>query len=175
MQLRPSQDADIPAIHAIYAHHVRHGTASFELEPPSEAAFAARRAAVLERGFPYLVAIEDGTLVGYAYAGTYRPRPGYDSTVENSIYLRPDRMGRGIGRPLLTAVVAACEALDLRQIVAVVGDSANLASIRLHERCGFRRVGVLQAVGWKFGRWLDSVLLQRTLGSGDQAPPRPRP
>ncbi|MDR3535198.1 MAG: GNAT family N-acetyltransferase [Acetobacteraceae bacterium] len=171
--VRPSVDADVAAVAAIYGHHVRHGMASFETDPPSEADMAARRAAILARSMPYLVAAEGETVLGYAYAGPYRPRAAYADTVENSIYLRPDLLGRGIGRALLTALVAACEALDLRQMVAVVGDSANLASIQLHERCGFRQVGVLQAVGWKHGRWLDSVLLQRALGHGDAAPAGP--
>lgn len=168
--VRPSGDGDVTAVAEIYRHHVQHGSASFETDPPTETEMAARRAAILARSLPYLVAAEGDTVVGYAYAGPYRARAAYADTVENSIYVRPDLVGHGIGRPLLTALVAACEALDLRQMVAVVGDSANQASIRLHERCGFRRVGVLQSVGWKHGRWLDSVLLQRALGHGDAAP-----
>ncbi len=171
--VRPGGDADVAAIAAIYGHHVRHGSASFETEPPSAAEMTTRRAAILARSLPYLVAVEGNSVLGYAYAGPYRTRAAYADTVENSIYVRPDIVGRGIGRPLLTALVAACEALNLRQMVAVVGDSANLASIRLHERCGFRHVGVLQSVGWKHGRWVDSVLLQRALGPGDAAPAGP--
>lgn len=167
--VRPSRDADMTAIAAIYAHHVLHGTASFETEAPSPVEMQLRRAAIIGRGMPYLVAEDAGTVLGYAYAGPYRPRAAYADTVENSIYLRPELMGRGIGMRLLPALVDACTALDLRQMVAVVGDSGNLASIRLHERCGFRMVGVLQSVGWKHGRWLDSVLLQKALGRGDGA------
>jgi phosphinothricin acetyltransferase len=126
---------------------------------------------VLAKGLPYIVAADADAVLGYAYAGTYRPRAAYAHTVENSVYLRPDAVGQGIGRRLLAALIEACEARGLRQMIAVVGDSANAASIRLHERLGFRRVGVLTHVGYKHGRWLDSVLLQRTLGVGANAPP----
>jgi phosphinothricin acetyltransferase len=159
------------AIAAIYGHHVRHGTASFETEPPDVAELRRRRAAMIEAGFPYLVVEEAGIVQGYAYAGPYRPRAAYRDTVENSVYLRPEAAGRGLGGLLLGALIEACGAMGLRQMVAVVGDSANQASIRLHERLGFRRVGVFQAVGYKHGRWLDTVLLQRSLGPGDGAPP----
>jgi phosphinothricin acetyltransferase len=172
--IRPCEAADIPAITAIYGHHVRTGVASFETEAPAEAEMRRRRDDILGKGLPYLVAERGGLLVGYAYAGTYRPRAAYRDTVENSIYLRPDTMGQGIGKRLLPALVAACEALDLRQMIAVVGDSGNHASIRLHQSCGFRLVGILESVGYKHGRWLDSVLLQRRLGRGDTAPPTPR-
>ncbi len=128
----------------------------------------------MEEGYPYLVAERDGRVVGYAYAGAYRPRAAYRDTVENSVYLHPDAIGLGIGSLLLAALVTACEARGFRQMVAVVGDSANLPSIRLHERHGFRRVGTLEAVGHKHGRWLDTVLLQRRLGAGDTAPPMRR-
>jgi phosphinothricin acetyltransferase len=170
--IRPSRDADLDAIAAIYGHHVRHGTASFETDPPPVEEMRRRRAELLSRGFPYLVAEAGGTVLGYAYAGPYRPRAAYRDTAENSVYLRPDASGRGVGTALLRALVAECEVLGLRQMVAVVGDSANTASIRLHERCGFRLVGVLEAVGYKHGQWLDSVLLQRTLGCGGSTPPR---
>ncbi|HST75874.1 MAG TPA: GNAT family N-acetyltransferase [Acetobacteraceae bacterium] len=170
--IRPSHDADLDAIVAIYGHHVRHGTASFETEPPPPEEMRRRRADLLARGFPYLVAEAGGTVLGYAYAGPYRPRAAYRDTAENSVYLRPDAAGQGIGTRLLTALIAECEALGLRQMVAVVGDSANLASIRLHQRCGFRLVGVLEAVGYKHGQWLDSVLLQRTLGDGSSTSPQ---
>ncbi|MGE0416571.1 MAG: N-acetyltransferase family protein [Acetobacteraceae bacterium] len=172
--IRPCHSTDITAIAAIYGHHVRTGVASFETEAPSEAEMARRRDDILGKGLPYLTAERDGVVVGYAYAGTYRPRAAYRDTVENSIYLRPETMGQGIGKRLLPALVSACEALDLRQMVAVVGDSGNHASIRLHQACGFRLVGVLEAVGYKHGRWLDSVLLQRRLGRADAAPPSRR-
>ncbi len=161
----------MPAITAIYGHHVRHGFASFETEPPVLEDMLLRRTDVTGKGLPYLVAERDGVILGYAYAGTYRPRAAYRDTVENSIYLRPDTLGQGIGRLLLPALVAECEARDLRQMIAVIGDSGNTASIRLHEACGFRMVGVLEAVGYKLGRWLDSVLMQRRLGQGPSAPP----
>ena len=169
--IRASRDDDLDAIAAIYAHHVRHGTASFETEPPPVEEMRRRRADILARGFPYLVAESEGAVVGYAYAGPYRPRPAYRDTVEDSIYLRPGAAGRGVGTALLMTLVEACEALGLRQMVAVAGDSANLASVRVHERCGFRIVGVLKDVGFKHGRWLDTVLLQRQLGPGSGTPP----
>lgn len=172
--IRPSRESDIDAIAAIYAHHVRHGFASFETEPPDAGEIALRRADVLGMGLPYLTAEIDGEVAGYAYAGTYRPRAAYRDTVENSIYIRHDQMGRGIGRPLLTALVGECEARDLRQMIAVIGDSGNHASIRLHAACGFRMFGVLEAVGFKLGRWLDNVFMQRRLGRGHDAPPRRR-
>lgn len=162
------------AITAIYAHHVRHGFASFETEPPAEAEMRRRRMDVLGKDLPYLVAERDGVVLGYAYAGTYRPRAAYRDTVENSIYIRPDATGQGVGRLLLPALVAACEARDLRQMIAVIGDSGNQPSIRLHASCGFRMIGVLEAVGFKLGRWLDSVLMQKRLGSGADVPPRSR-
>jgi len=167
--IRPATDADMDAVAAIYAHHVLHGRASFETEPPTADEMRRRRAAVIARDLPYLVAEQDGEVVGYAYAGPYRTRAAYANTVENSVYLRPDAIGRGIGRQLLAALIAACEQRGLRQMVAVVGDSANLASIGLHEALGFRRVGVLRDVGYKHGMWLDSVLLQRRLGLGSDA------
>ena len=169
--IRPVETTDIEAIAAIYRHHVLHGLASFETEPPSIEEMERRRAALAAGGYPYLVAADAETILGYAYAGPYRPRMAYRNTVENSIYLRPDAAGRGVGGALLAALIAEAEARGFRQMVAVVGDSANLASVRLHERHGFRLVGVLRSVGHKHGRWLDSVLLQRTLGAGDEADP----
>ena len=170
--VRPSIEADISAITAIYAHAVGHGTASFEVEPPDEAEMARRRQAVLAGGYPYLVAEIDGTLAGYAYAGAYRPRPAYRFTVEDSIYVALDRQGSGVGRALLVALIEACEALGFRQMVAVIGDSASQGSICLHESLGFRPVGVLEAIGFKHGRWLDVVLMQRALGEGAGTPAR---
>jgi phosphinothricin acetyltransferase len=172
ISVRPSRDDDLETITAIYGHHVLHGTASFETVPPSMEEMTQRRSDLLRRGFPYLVAEETGVVCGYAYVGSYRPRVAYQNTVENSVYLRPDAIGRGIGKRLLMALVAACEARGFRQMVAVVGDSANIGSIRLHERCGFRAVGVFKSIGHKHGRWLDTVLFQLTLGAGDDTPPR---
>lgn len=166
--VRDSVEADVPAIQAIYAHHVLHGTASFELAAPDLATMAERRAGLLAQGYPYLVA-EDaaGAVAGYAYAGPFRPRIAYRHTVENSIYVDPQRLGQGIGRALLAALVARCEALGFRQMVAVIGDSANAGSIGLHAAQGFAHCGVLKATGFKFGRWVDTVFMQRALGAGD--------
>lgn len=169
--IRSATEADMGAVAEIYAHHVLHGTASFETEPPPLEEMRRRRADVLERGLPYLAAeAPDGTIIGYAYATAYRPRPAYRNTVENSVYVRQDMVGRGVGRALLQALIAECEGRGFRQMVAVVGDSANLASIRLHEALGFRLVGTLRSVGRKHGRWLDTVLLQRPLGDADATP-----
>lgn len=169
--IRPSEDDDVAAIAAIYSHHVRHGFGSFEIEPPGKAEMARRRAELLARGMPHLVAVIGGEVVGYAYAGPYRPRPAYRATVECSVYVHPDRVGQGIGRLLLKALLPACEARGFRQIVAAIGDSGNRASIGLHARFGFEEVGVLRSVGFKHGRWLDVVLMQRALGEGDTTPP----
>ena len=172
--IRPSREGDMAAIAAIYRHHVLHGTASFETEAPDLVEMIRRRADLVGRGMPHLVLEQDGAIRGYAYAGPYRPRAAYRDTVENSVYLAPDAIGLGFGRRLLAALIEACTGLGLRQMVAVVGDSDNLPSIRLHERLGFRRVGTLEAVGFKHGRWLDTVLLQRSLGAGAGAPPLAR-
>lgn len=169
--VRASVEADIAPITEIYAQHVLHGSASFETEAPSAKEMQSRRAGLLSRMLPYLVAEQAGRVVGYAYAGPYRPRPAYWNAVEDSVYLQPNAAGQGIGRLLLGELIARCEALGLRQMIAVVGDSGNLASIRLHEQAGFRLVGVLRSVGYKQGRWLDGVLLQRMLGDGDRTPP----
>lgn len=167
----PADAGDVAAIAAIYRHHVLHGSASFETEPPTVEEMDRRRAALVAGDYPCLVAADADEILGYAYVGPYRPRAAYRNTVENSIYLRPDAAGRGLGGKLLAALIAAAEARGFRQMVAVVGDSANLASVRLHERHGFRLVGVLRSVGYKHGRWLDLVLLQRALGAGDEADP----
>jgi phosphinothricin acetyltransferase len=161
--VRDATDADLTAIAAIYGHHVRHGLASFEEEAPPVAEMARRRHDVIARGLPYLVAQRDGRIVGYAYCGPYRARPAYRHSVENSVYVAPDAVGGGIGRALLGALIARASAAGARQMVAVIGDSANAASIGLHAAMGFRQVGVLQDVGFKFGRWVDSVLMQRAL------------
>ena len=167
------EEDHVAAITTIYAHHVLHGLASFEIEPPSEDDMR-RRIDIVSRNYPYLVpylvAECDREVVGYAYASPYRLRPAYRHTAENSVYLHSAWTGRGIGRQLMS-LLAECEARGLRQIVAVIGDSANCASIRLHKSLGFREVGVLRSVGFKFGRWVDSVLMQRALGAGDSTPP----
>jgi len=168
--IRSSQDADLPAITEIYAQAVRTGTASFELEPPDQAEMARRHGAVIEAGLPWLTAERDGLLLGYAYAGPFRPRPAYRFCVENSIYVDPRARGQGIGAWLLAELIARCETWGARQMVAVIGDSANLASINLHARLGFRHTGRVEHVGWKFGRWLDVVFMQRTLGAGATLP-----
>jgi phosphinothricin acetyltransferase len=161
--IRSAVEADVPAITGIYAHHVRHGTASFEIEPPDEAEIDRRRLDVLALGLPYLVAEVDGRVAAYAYAGRYRARPAYRFTVEDSVYVHPDYLGRGLGRELLARLIEDCRRQGARQMVAIIGDSANVASIRLHERLGFRRVGVLEGVGYKFDRWIDSVIMQLAL------------
>lgn len=163
-QIRPSIEKDVSAITEIYAHHVRTGTASFEIEPPDAAEMARRRSEMTAKGFPYLVAVEDGEVVGYAYAGPYRARLAYRHTVENSIYVRHDMAGKGIGALLMPALITACQKNGYKQIIAVIGDSGNAASINLHRKFGFRDVGVLKDVGFKFDRWLDTVLMQRALG-----------
>lgn len=173
--IRQATTADIPAIAAIYAHAVLHGTASWELEPPGEAEMARRFEAVCAGGYPYLVAERPGQVLGYAYAGAYRPRPAYRSTVENSIYIAPDAQGLGVGRALLDALMRDCAARGFRQMIAVIGDGtgASLGSRRLHERAGFRLIGVAEKVGWKHGRWLDQMLMQKELGEADRTPPGP--
>jgi phosphinothricin acetyltransferase len=171
IHVRPAEHADMPAVHAIYAHHVLHGLASFEEVPPDEAELDRRRGDIVARGLPYLVAVIDGRVGGYAYAGPYRPRSAYRFSVEDSVYVAPDATGRGIGRALLGEVIRHCTALGMRQMVAVIGDSGNSASIRLHEALGFRRAGELRSIGFKLGRWVDSVLMQLELGQGDGTPP----
>lgn len=164
--VRAAEAADLPALQAIYAHHVLHGFASFEEEPPPVEEMQSRWKKVLELGLPYLAAELDGAVVGYAYAGAYRPRPAYRFTIENSIYIRDGLAGRGVGKALLLELIARCSARPWRQMVAVIGDSDNHASIGLHRSCGFRLVGTFEAVGFKHGRWVDSVLMQRALGPG---------
>jgi L-amino acid N-acyltransferase YncA len=164
--IRAVGPAHLDAVTAIYAQDVLHGTGTFELVPPTVAEMADRVAAVTDAQLPYLVAVEGGEVLGFAYAGAYRPRPAYRFTVEDSIYLRPAATGRGVGTRLLAEVVQACEALGLRQIIAVIGDSANAGSIRTHAKCGFELAGTFRAVGWKHARWLDTVLMQRSLGEG---------
>jgi phosphinothricin acetyltransferase len=175
--VRPANDADLAEVTAIYAHHVTHGTGSFELTPPSVAEMTNRRAGVLANGLPYLVAQTTGEdagprVVGFAYANHFRPRPAYRFSVENSVYVAPEAPRQGIGRLLMAELIARCEAAGCRQMLAVIGDSANAGSIGLHAAMGFRPVGVFRNTGWKFDRWLDTVLMQRPLGLGDGQPPR---
>jgi len=171
MPIRLAQPADIAAITRIYAHAVCHGTASFELDAPDETEMARRQETLIAGGFPYLVADEGGQVLGYAYAGPYRARPAYRFTVEDSVYIAPHAQRRGLGRLLLARLISESEARGYRQMVAVIGDSAQQASIALHAAAGFRPIGTLEAVGFKLGRWLDSVLMQRPLGPGATAEP----
>jgi phosphinothricin acetyltransferase len=171
LRICDSRDDDIPAVQRIYAHHVLRGLASFEEVPPPPAELARRRADILSRGLPYLVAEVDGAVAGYSYASPYRGRSAYRFTLEDSVYIANGLHRRGIGRALLTTLLARCERGPWRQMIAVIGDSGNAASIGLHTRLGFRRMGALDAVGWKFDRWVDSVLMQRALNGGDAKPP----
>ncbi len=169
--IRQVADADIAAVTAIYAREVLEGVATFELEPPDAAEMAARIDALKQGGYPWLIADIGGAIAGYAYAGPFRSRPAFRHTVENSVYLPPDFQRRGIGRLLLEHLISECEARDFRQMIAVVGGSDNVASIRLHERCGFIHAGVWKSTGWKFGRWIDCVVMQRPVGPGDSTAP----
>ena len=171
MKLRPATLADIPAITAIYAHAVRHGTASFELEPPTEPEMTRRMQAVLDGKFPYLAADIDDKLAGYAYASLYRTRPAYRFTVENSVYVAADMHRRGVGKALLQRLIDECTARGYRQMIAVIGDSDQAASIGVHKACGFEPAGNLKSIGWKFGKWLDTPLMQRSLGDGAKTSP----
>lgn len=171
--VRDAREEDMPTVQAIYARHVLEGISSFELDPPDLAELLRRRADVLAKGLPYLVAEHRGEVVGYGYVTPYRPRPGYRFTVEDSVYVREGMGGLGIGRQILGALVAYCERGGWRQMIAVIGNSENTASLRLHEVLGFRRVGVFESVGFKHGRWVDTVLMQRALGDGSQCLPQP--
>ncbi|WP_291867879.1 GNAT family N-acetyltransferase [Bradyrhizobium sp.] len=171
LDIRPSIAADLPAITEIYEHAVRDGTATFELDPPDLAEMSRRFGVLMEGGFPYLTAALEGRVVGYAYAGAYRPRPAYRFTVENSVYLRPAIHRRGVGLKLLQRLVAECESRGYRQMIAVIGDSANAGSIGVHRKCGFQMIGTHPDVGFKFGRWLDTVMMQRALGDGGRTLP----
>ncbi len=171
VSIRPATPAHIPAITRIYAHAVKHGTASFELDPPDEAEMARRQRTLVDGGYPYIVAEIDDALAGYAYAGPYRPRPAYRFSVEDSIYVDPSAQRRGVGRVLLEHLIEECERRGFRQMVAVIGDSAQAPSIELHRTLGFRMIGAVENVGYKFGRWLDSVNMQRALGAGATTKP----
>ena len=173
-QIRPVTEADLPFVTEIYEHAVRYGTATFELIPPDLAEMTRRYRALTDGGFPYFVATVDGRVTGYAYAGPYRPRPAYRFTVENSVYLRPSIHRRGIGLRLLLKLIAECEARGYRQMIAVIGDAANAGSLGVHTRCGFAMIGTHPDVGFKFGRWLDTVMMQRPLGDGAVTLPETR-
>ena len=166
LEIRPTVAADLPFITGIYDYAVRFGTATFELIPPDLAEMTRRFNTLMDGGFPYLVAALEGRVVGYAYAGAYRPRPAYRFTVENSVYLLPAIHRRGIGMQLLQGLIAESGARGYRQMIAVIGDSANAGSIGVHARTGFRLIGTHPDVGFKFGRWLDTVMMQRALGEG---------
>jgi phosphinothricin acetyltransferase len=172
MNIRPATLSDIPAIARIYGHYVVHGTASFELDPPGETEMAARMRGLIDGGFPYLTAEMDGAAVGYAYAGTYRLRPAFRFTVEDSLYIAPEAQNRGVGRALLNALIEESARRGFRQMVAVIGDPQNQAvSVALHKACGFRVAGTIDHAGFKHGRWLDSFMMQRALGDGANSQP----
>jgi len=169
--IRPSTADDVPAIAAIYAWHVLNGTGTFELEAPDTPEMARRRADVIDKGLPWLVAERDGEVLGYAYANHFRPRRAYRFCLEDSIYLAPAAQGQGVGRLLLAELISQCEARGARQMLAVIGDSANAGSIGVHRTLGFEQTGLIRSAGWKFDRWLDVVMMQRPLGLGDGAQP----
>lgn len=171
MIIRAATADDAQALSAIYGHHVLHGFGTFEEEPPAAPEMERRRAAIAALGLPYLVAEADGRVLGFAYAGPFRPRAAYRYTVEDSVYVAPDALGRGVGRAVLARVIADCEALGVRQVVAVIGDSGNAGSIGLHRALGFVDAGVGRSFGFKHGRWVDIVWMQKVLNGGDQTPP----
>ena len=171
LTLRPSAEGDVPALARIYGWHVENGTGTFELDVPDDAEMARRRADVVSKQLPWLVAERGGRLLGYAYANHFKPRRAYRFFVEDSIYLHPDARGQGIGRLLLVELLARLEARGIRQVLAVIGDSENAGSIGVHRSCGFEHVGVMKSAGWKFDRWRDVVMMQRALGPGDRTDP----
>ncbi len=170
--IRPSRDEDIPAITAIYRQHVLTGTGTFEIDPPSEADMASRRADVLCKGLPYLVVENEGRVMGFAYCNWFKPRPAYRFSAEDSIYMASDAHRKGMGRALLAELCAQAERAGVRKFLAVIGDSANAGSIGVHTTLGFKHVGVLKSCGWKFDRWLDVVMMEKPLGAGDSSPPQ---
>jgi len=171
MLVRPASAADFTAIQPIYAHHVRHGLASFEETPPTVEEMRRRHEEVIARGLPYLVAEETGDVLGYGYCTLYRTRSAYRHTLEDSVYVRAGKHRKGVGRAILAALIERSEQLGYRQLIAVIGDSAQAPSIGLHASLGFLRAGTLRSVGFKFGRWVDTVIMQRPLGSGDGVRP----
>jgi L-amino acid N-acyltransferase YncA len=170
--IRPSRDEDIAAITAIYRHHVLNGTGTFEIEPPTEADMAARRADVLAKGLPYLVVEEAGQVLGFAYCNWFKPRPAYRFSAEDSIYMAADAHHKGLGKALLAELCAQAERAGVRKFLAVIGDSANAGSIGVHRSVGFGHVGTVKSCGWKFDRWLDVVMMEKTLGAGDSTSPQ---
>jgi L-amino acid N-acyltransferase YncA len=170
--IRPSRDEDIVSITAIYAHHVLHGTGTFEVDPPSESDMASRRAEVLNRKLPWLVAEGNGQVAGFAYCNWFKPRPAYRFSAEDSIYLAPHANGQGLGRALLAELSRQAEQAGVRKLIAVIGDSANTGSVGVHRSVGFEHVGVLASCGWKFEKWLDVVLMEMSLGPGDTTSPQ---
>jgi L-amino acid N-acyltransferase YncA len=173
--IRSAADADLPAVTAIYGHHVLHGTGTFETTPPSETDMATRRADVLARDLPYLVAEQDGRVLGFAYCQWFKPRPAYRFSAEDSIYMHPDAAGKGLGKMLLIELERQAEAVGVRKLIAVIGDSGNAGSIGIHRSLGFEQVGVIRSCGWKFGRWLDIVLMEKAIGDGDRSSPEQGP
>lgn len=171
--IRPSIDTDLPAITAIYGHHVSHGTGTFETTPPTEADMTARRADVLSKGLPFLVAEDGGRVLGFAYCQWFKPRPAYRFSAEDSIYLHPDAAGKGLGKALLAELERRAKEAGVRKLIAVIGDSGNVGSVGVHRTNGFSHVGTLKSCGWKFGRWLDVVLMEKFIGEGDTTPPEP--
>ena len=169
--IRPSQEADIAAITAIYAHHVETGTGTFETTAPTAADMTTRRADVLARQLPYLVMEDAGRVIGFAYCQWFKPRPAYRFSAEDSIYMAPDAAGRGAGKQLLAELMRQAEAAGVRKLIAVIGDSGNAGSIGVHRTLGFTHVGTIKSCGWKFGRWLDIVLMEKAVGAGDSTPP----
>lgn len=169
--IRPSRDEDLDAIARIYGHHVLHGTGTFETTPPTVPDMATRRADVLGKNLPWLVVEDAGQVLGFAYGNWFKPRPAYRFSVEDSIYLAPEAAGKGLGRLLLTELLAQLERRGIRKVMAVIGDSANAGSVGVHTALGFERVGVVRSCGWKFGRWLDIVMMEKALGAGDSTPP----
>ncbi len=169
--IRNSMPDDIAAITAIYTHHVLHGTGTFEVDPPTCDDMASRRADVLSKGLPYLVVAEDNQLLGFAYCNWFKPRPAYRFSAEDSIYLAPEALGRGLGRGLLTELMQRAEIAGVRKLIAVIGDSANHGSIGVHQSVGFAHAGLLKSCGWKFDRWLDVILMDKTLSAGDSSAP----
>ena len=169
--IRPSRDEDVAAITAIYNHHVLHGTGTFEIDPPSASDMATRRADVLGKGLPYLVVEEEGQVLGFAYGNWFKPRPAYRFSAEDSIYVADSARGMGLGRKLLAELAVQAEAVGVRKLLAVIGDSANAGSIGVHRALGFTDVGIMRSVGWKFGAWRDIVLMEKALGAGDTTSP----